>query len=447
MNEPDRMLNQTGPSLARALQPMSLGRIATPIACLGAALGFIPACGSTLDSLGCGERHAADGGSGFNGSVTLTALVSPGSYPNAFRDLLSKSDNDIANKLADTFDQLFHGDPTNEAIFVPVGTDQAYISDVLHNEIRTEGIGMGMMVSVELDKRDEFDRLWRYAKSTLQVPDGADQGYFRSYCYNGSTDYVCNEPFGLEQFATSLLLARGRWQSSPGAIDYGQDASNLLDLIRNKEAYNCGIADGVTGVFDSESKLVYNTPTATSANTSRPSIVTPAYYDLWQQATGDPFWGQAAAAARNYWQASANPTTGLIPEEATFDGKSVAGFETFQPECDRAFFNMALDHLWSGTQGWLVDESNRLLQFFYQQGLTSYGQAYSLDGTSEIVSFHDAALIAANGTLALVASTNRRGDFVNEVWNLTTPTGTSRYYPGIMQLFALVMLSGQMRVY
>jgi len=49
--------------------------------------------------------------------------------------------------------------------------------------------------------------------------------------------------------------------------------------------------------------------------------------------------------------------------------------------------------------------------------------------------------------LALVATTDIRTDFVNEVWNLVPPTGSSRYYAGILQMTALVIVSGQMRVY
>jgi oligosaccharide reducing-end xylanase len=205
-----------------------------------------------------------------------------------------------------------------------------------------------MMIAVQLDKRDDFDRLWRYAKS-IQIADGPSQGYFPSFCNGTGGDTACNDPFGLQQFATALLLARGRWQSSPGTIDYGQAAGDLLDLIRHKESYSCGVVDGVTGTFDPKSKLVYDTPTTASANLSRPSIVMPAYYELWAQATGDSFWSQAAAAARAYWQVSANPTTGLIPERATFDGTPVPGFDTFVPECDRTFFNMALASCSSST--------------------------------------------------------------------------------------------------
>jgi oligosaccharide reducing-end xylanase len=413
---------------------------------VASSLVLLASCGSTLDSLGCKERAPAPDGGTVDPGLRLGALLRPESYPNAFRDLLGKSDDEIAAKIADTFDQLFHGDPTTEAIFVPVGTDQAYIRDVLHDQVRTEGMGLGMLITVMLDKRDEFDRLWRYTKS-MQIVDGPAQGYFPSVCGSAGNGVSCNDPFGIEQIATALLLARGRWQATPGGIDYGLEAASLLDLIRNLEAYNCGVVDGTTAVFDAKSKLPYDTPTTASAGVSRPSIVMPAYYDLWHQATGDPFWSEAAAAGRAYWQASAHPTTGLLPDKATFDGKPVPGFENFDSECQRIWFGLALDRIWSGTQSWLVDEGNRLLQFFYGNGLTTYGRIFSLDGTT-IQTPHDRSLVAANGMLALVATTDIRRDFVSEVWNLGAPvTGTNRYYPGLMQLLAFAILSGQMQVY
>jgi oligosaccharide reducing-end xylanase len=426
---------------------MSLPRLAARSTCLGAVLVLLSACGSTLDSIGCGERnHGFDGGD-FEGSLGLGPLSGPAAYPNAFRDLLGKNDSDIAAKIASTFAQLFHGNPSNEAIFVPTGTDQAYILDVLHDEIRSEGIGLGMLISVQLDKRDEFDRLWRYARS-VQVQSGPGQGYFPSYCDDGrDNDISCYDPYGLQQIATALLLARGRWRGVPGSIDYGQAASLLLDVIRNKEAYNCGAANVITPAFDSKSKLPYGMPIQASANISRPSIVMPAYYALWHQATGDEFWSQAADAARTYWRASAHPTTGLVPQRAAFDGTATAGFENFTSEGERTFFNMALDRVWSGGQPWLIDESNRVLRFFSGEGISNYGQSYSLDGKNEINSIHDIALVAANGTLALISTNDDRNAFVDAVWDLPVPGGQPRYYTGIQLLLSLLILSGQMRVY
>jgi oligosaccharide reducing-end xylanase len=409
-------------------------------------LVLLASCGSTLDSLGCKERGRTPDGGSVDPGLKLGPLSRPEFYPNAFRDLLGKSDDEVATTITAMFDQLFHGDPNTEAIFVPLGADQGYIRDVLHDQVRTEGMGLGMLITVMLDKRDEFDRLWRYTKS-MQIADGPAQGYFPSFCGASGNGVSCNDPFGIEQVVMALLLARGRWQTVPGPIDYGLEAASLLDLIRNLEAYNCGVVDGITAIFDAKSKLPYDMPTTASAGVSRTSIVMPAYYDLWHQATGDPFWSDAAAAGRAYWQASAHPTTGLMPDKATFDGKPVPDFENFDSECQRIWLNMALDRIWSGTQSWLADEGNRLLQFFYGKGITTYGHIFAVDGTA-IQSSHDRSLVAANGMLALAATIDIRRDFVSETWNLGAPvTGANRYYPGLMQLLAFALLGGRMQVY
>ena len=420
-------------------------RVASWLLCLGMALALLPGCRTTLDSVGCTERMVGlhDGGAADAGAG-LAPLLGPVSYPNAFRDLLGMSDSDIANKINGAFNQLFPGDPSTQAIYFTVGTDQAYIRDILHGDIRTEGIGLGMMITVELSKRDEFDRLWRYTKAS-QISSGPAQGYIPSFCNSGLA-VPCNDPFGLQQITTSLLLARGRWQDTPGDIDYGQEARDLLDLMRFKEAYNCGVGD-VTGTFDPKSKLAYDTPTKESANISRPSIAMPAFYELWGQATGDPFWAQAAAAARAYWEASANKTTGLLPERAYFDGPPVADFATFEPEGDRAFFSLALDRIWLGNQRWVVDESDRLLGFFYGQGIDSYTKIYTLDGTPQGDYAHDPSLVAANGALALISTNPHRTEFINAVWGIVLPTGIYRYYTGLMGLMSMLILSGQMQVY
>ncbi len=420
---------------------MPTRRAVPRLAKVGLALALLPSCNTTLHSIGCGEAgYTLDDG------AALGPLRAPGFYPNAFRDVLGKSDADIAAKIAATFDQLFHGDPSSEAIYFTTGTDQAYILDVYHDDVRSEGVGLGMMIAVELGKRDEFDRLWRYAKAS-QYASGASQGYFPSFCNMGTTVFACDDPFGLQQIATALLLARGRWKDAPGTIDYGQEARTLLEIIRYKQEYNCGIVDGVTGTFDPNSKLVYDVPSVDSANTSRPAIAMPAYYELWQRATGDAFWSEAATASRNYWKASANATTGLLPTRARFDGTPVPGSDTFITESYRALFSIVLDHIWIGSQPWAVDESNRLLQFFAGQGIDTYAGGYSLDGSTVVDATHQDSLVAANGALALIATIDHRTDFINAVWNLVPSTGRPRYYSGIMIMLAQLILSGQMAVY
>ncbi|HSY39738.1 MAG TPA: cellulase, partial [Polyangia bacterium] len=111
------------------------------LACAAALAVTVGACGATTDSLGYNDTE----------SKTLLPLTPPASYPNPFRDLLGQTDAAISAKLNNAFNTIFHGSPTY-AIYVPVGTDQAYIEDTYHNdEIRTEGIGLGMMICVEFN--------------------------------------------------------------------------------------------------------------------------------------------------------------------------------------------------------------------------------------------------------------------------------------------------------
>ncbi len=417
---------------------MCTRRVVPKLAQVGLALALLTSCKTTLHSVGCGEHSYGD--------APLGPLRAPASYPNAFRDVLGKTDADISARLGATFNQLFHGDPSTQAIYFTTGADQAYILDTYHDDVRSEGMGLGMLIAVELGKRDEFDRLWRYAQAS-QYASGPRQGYFPSFCDKGNTTVACDDPFGLEQIATALLLARGRWKSVPGSIDYGREASNLLDIIRYKQDDNCGIVDGVTGTFDPVTHLAYDLPSVDSANVSRPSIAMPAYYELWQEATGDGFWTAAAGAGRSYWQASANAVTGLLPSRATFDGTPVAGSDAFVPDNYRTLISMVLDQIWTGSQAWTVDESNRLLQFFAGQGMDTYAGGYSLDGSTVVDPTHQNALVAAAGALALVATADQRTAFLNAVWDLDLSVGKPRYHPGLMIMLAQLILSGQMAIY
>jgi oligosaccharide reducing-end xylanase len=173
----------------------------------------------------------------------------------------------------------------------------------------------------------------------------------------------------------------------------------------------------------------------------------PAYYELWAQATGDSFWTEAAESARAYWKLAAHPTTGLMPVRAHFDGTPVAEWDTFAPEAYRTHLNMALDQIWFDSDAWLVEESERLLGFFTAEGIADYGKEYTLDGATVVNAAHDVALVAANGTTALIATTDDRLAFIQAVWDIEPPTGPGRYYSGVLYLLALLTLSGEYRVY
>jgi oligosaccharide reducing-end xylanase len=394
-------------------------------------------CHSTVDSLGYDDASG----------IVLHRMTGPASgYINAFRDVLGKSDAEIADKIALAFETLFHGDAT-KAFYVPVPgqEDQAYIQDTYHGDRRTEGLGLGMLIAVELDKRAEFDHLWTYAKAMPLQSSGAARGYFLSSCAPAPSTPPCLDPYGMQYLLMALLLANDQWQVAAGGPDYAAGARDLLTVMRHKEDENGGVSNGVTDVFDDSTGLVFDLPSATLNGQTRPSIELPAFYDRWAEATGDPFWTRAASSARAFWQAAANAKTGLVPLRARFDGTPVPGADTFSPETFRTEVNLVLDGIWSPGHPWDAEEADRLLQFFIGKGMNTYGREFTLDGTT-VDSMHDPSLVVMNGAMALIAGVDQRKAFIDEVWNLDLPVGPSRYFTGIFQMMSLLILSGQCRI-
>jgi oligosaccharide reducing-end xylanase len=400
-------------------------------------------CGSTTDSLGDSKQP----------TVVLAPLSPPAKYPNPFRDLLGKSETDINSKVDAAFAQLFHGDPTDQSIYFPTG-NYADIWDVLHDDYRTEGYGLAMLIAVELDRREEFDRVWRGAMLRRST-NPSSKGYFKSRCEIDTTTTVeCLDPFGLQQIVMALIFANNRWKDRPLTIDYAAAASELLYLLRNTEAVNGGIVDGVTNTFDKKTKLVFDFPTESpipgvnAQSTTRPSLEIAAYYTLWAQATGDPFYSEAAVAARDYLRLLAHPTTGFTPIRSYFNRVPTPGYDSFQSECYRVQLNLMLDQIWTGNKDGAA-ASTRLLDFFTALGKDTYPSAFSLDGKTVLNSMHEGALIAANGMSAVISNNTGadRVDYVNAVWELPLSTGKPRYFPGLMHMLSLLALSGKLQVY
>lgn len=397
-------------------------------------------CGATVDPLGY-ERSAPEAKAAPD-SDTLQPLRGPDSYPSPFRELLGKTDAEVTAKLEAAFQRLFHGDPTTEAIYFNVGDDQAYIQDILHGDVRSEGMGLGMLIALQLDHREELDRLWRFAHASLEYDSGPARGYFRSTCSTGP----CLDPYGPQELAMALLLAHGRWGSRSGPIDYGSEALRLLQVMWQPPVVSDPADSELTALFDAARRLVVDEPTRARASVTRPSNIKPGYYALWALATGDDRFAEAAEAGRAFLRAAVHPETGLLPLRADFDGVPVPGSDTFAPEGYRAQLNMALDFVWN-EQAFYAMQSERLLGFFAAQGLGSYGSSYALDGSRCIDCFPSTALVAMNGVSALPARHNERLAFVDAAWNAQPRDGDARYYDGLLHLLALLALSGNLRVY
>jgi len=97
-----------------------------------------------------------------------------GTYRNLFREA-GYSQPDIDQKVAKAYHDVFEGP---NRIYFEVNDTMAYVSDVKNHDARTEGLSYGMMIAVQLNKKDVFDRIWRWSKKNLQHQSGPREGYF-----------------------------------------------------------------------------------------------------------------------------------------------------------------------------------------------------------------------------------------------------------------------------
>lgn len=432
----------------------------------------------------------------------------PTSYLSGYRQGLGWTSSKSATQLSNAFEQLFHGDPETEAIYTDLGNGKAVIRDILHdNQARTEGIGVGMLVAVMLNKREEFDKLWRYARDELQIKSGPLAGYFSSYCdahAAGSSDdpdtLACIDPYGFQQFVMALLLARQRFPHSDASPNYEADVLRLFDVMRNKEVdqriAHLGLSAGgagtttnkvgplttasggangsstssgvisssagspavpggediVTNLFDDTTKLVYLDPTSKARSMTGTALEMPGYYSVWAQLTNDTYYVEAAQTARRFLTAVAHPKTGFVPVRATFKPDPDSGeWGIFAPEAYRALLNLVIDRLWGTDDEWQSDQIDRMLATFIEKASTgtAYGSAYSLNGEVEFISDHRVELVLVNGVIAMLSNNlapDKKLGFIQAASAVAIPTGSTRYYPGILYLLSNLILAGEFRL-
>lgn len=370
---------------------------------------------------------------------------------NLFADLLGKSEAALDAKIETAWDRLFHGDPEEESVYVPVGDDMAYIADIGSGDVRSEGMSYGMMIAVQLDKRDEFDRLWRWANKFMRHADGPRAGYFAWQCrFDGTIIDPGSASDGEEWIAMALFFASHRWGDGEGILNYGAEAQALLREMLHKPA-----GDVVTPIFNREEKQVVFAPTPFGHGFTDPSYHLPAFYELWARWAADSadreFWARAALTSRAFFKRAAHPRTGLMPEYSHFDGSPFPGTEfgggkgDFRFDAWRTLANVALDHEWWCADPWEKEQSDRVLRFLHSQGPDIPNQ-FTLDGKplSEDTS---TGLIAMAAVAGLAAEPGLARPFVERLWDMPVPSGHWRYYNGLLYHLALLQAGGRFRIY
>ena len=260
-------------------------------------------------------------------------------YPDLFAEI-GLSGEQIEKKIRDTFNTMFF-DP-EERIYFEKDERMGYVLDTGNNDARTEGMSYGMMMAVQMDRKDIFDRLWLFSKTYMYQSKGKYQGYF---AWSVSPDGVKNSegpaPDGEEYFAMALFFASKRWGDGQPPFDYSVQARDILrHCIHQSE-----IVKGGEPMWDSTNhyiKFVPETPF------SDPSYHLPHFYELFALLADEAdrsFWKKAAEESRKYLLISCHDRTGMAPEYAEFDGtpKHLFNDGQFYSDAYRVAMNIGLD--------------------------------------------------------------------------------------------------------
>jgi len=383
-----------------------------------------------------------------------------------YRDLFAESGHskkEISAKINAAYKQLFHGDAQTQSVFFYAGKNAngplAYLTDWNNHDVRTEGMSYGMMISVQLNKKKEFDALWNWAKTYMYIsdPHHPSYGYFSWSC---KTDGTPNEetpaPDGEEYFVMSLYFAAGRWGNGKGIYDYQHEADALLTAMRHRAVITGPTKFGprtVGNEVDEQYKMIRFVPGLPRNDFTDPSYHLPAFYELWAR-WGPPadreFWAEAAAASRAFFVATTNPATGLAPNYANFDGTPHAArspqSSEFSYDAWRAASNWSVDWSWWQKAPAEQQLSDRIQTFFAAQGIATYGGVFTLDG-KPLDATHSTGLVATNAVASLAATNPAAKDFVAALWSAPIPAGQKRYYDGMLYLLSLLHCSGRFRIY
>ena len=375
-----------------------------------------------------------------------------GVYPDLFTSLLGKSKKQVKEKINGAFKQLFYGNNNDQRIYYPVEPDMAYIEDINNNDVRTEGMSYGMMITLQLNKKNEFDRLWKWAKTFMQHKKGPRKYYFAWHNRtNGEIIDSNSASDGEEWFVMSLFFASARWGNGKGIFNYRNEAQKILNAMLGK-SNSSNDSNAITNMFNKKEKMVVFVPQGRAADFTDPSYHLPHFYELWGRwaEKNNKFWCEAATASRKFLKRTINPKTGLAPDYAQFNGEPFNWFgrgnNDFRFDAWRVAMNIAIDYEWFAKDNWEVIQSNRILNFFYNQGVNIYGSLYTLDGKS-LSGDHSTGLVAMNAVAAIAATSGLRKDFVEQLWNVEIPHGFYRYYDGMLYMLGLLQVSGNFRIY
>lgn len=342
-----------------------------------------------------------------------------------------------------------------KSVYYETADGLAFIMDTGSNDVRTEGMSYGMMISVQLNHRDVFDKLWGWSKKYMAYgKDTPWDGYFCWQCKPDGTKFGnSNASDGELYYVTALLLASERWNEPR----YAEEANEILDKVMNKDPKN----GGVYNLFNKDNYLITFVPDHVGSKFTDPSYMLPAFLDKWSRAAKNnrEFWKKAAQAAREHLIVSAGDK-GIYPDYSTYEGKPYrwdgAEYDTsiYMYDAQRCPMNVGMDYYLCGKD----KEQQRNVMRKWLQYIKADGYKHShflCNGQVAPIADNNfgEGMAGANavGAYALADSNDPADrelakEMVQRLWDTPAPTGKWRYYAGMVLFLSQLHVAGMFQL-
>ena len=363
---------------------------------------------------------------------------------------------DIENKVIDCWNEIFNQQNPNHFYF-DCGNGTGYMEDTGNDDARTEGMSYGMMMALQMNRKDIFDRIWKWARDNMYLDKGPMAGYF---CWSNSVDGKKNAggpaPDGEEYFAMALFMASRRWGDGQGIFNYTEEARAILRVAIH----------GEQKMWFEENHHIRFVPNCPFTD---PSYHLPHFYEIFAEMADEkdrPFWKAAAEASRAYIVKACHPQTGLAAEYADDEGRPLPDrfpdgsklpwgqHNTFFSDAYRVAANIGLDSLWFGASAEYSKIAANIIRFFDGKSLEDLHD-YRVDGRElKKLARHPVGLIATVAEAALALGPDAPAEdleaakrAVKRLWDTPMRRGRRRYYDNCLYFFAVLALSGKYVMY
>ncbi len=373
-----------------------------------------------------------------------------GNYRNVFAEV-GISENDINERLEAVKQEFFYSE---NKVYFNVGDDMAYIVDTGNNDARTEGMSYGMMFCVQLNMKEEFDRLWKWAKTYMWLSDGPNAGYFAWSCaLDGKKNAYGPAPDGEEFFAMALLFASHRWGDGEGIFEYSKEAKQILSAMIHKGS------DGIPGapMFNRDNYEILFVP---GINFTDPSYHLPHFYRLfsmWGPECDIDFWKNAERVSRDYLYKACDKNTGFSAEYAEFDGRPLQSklpwsndrHDWFYSDSYRTVANIGLDYEWCKEDVGQIQAAGNIQRALLNDMRNDCYHIYETDGRiAGDKALHPVAITATVAQSVLASEFDDIAkEWVKTFFDMPMRKGERRYYDNCLYLFAFLALSGNYRIW